>query len=59
MNKKIFIDELRKYLIANDIEDVAEITAEYEDHFMRKAADGYSEDEISAKLGNPKDRRRI
>ena len=35
--------------------DCDEIVYEYEQHFAFKLKDGYSEEEISAKLGNPAD----
>ena len=43
--------ELKKRGIA-DSDDILE---EYEQHFAFKLADGYSEEEIAAKLGSPKD----
>lgn len=53
MTKKEFMtllsDELRKRKIT-DAEDIIE---EYEQHFAFKLADGYSEEEIAARLGNP------
>jgi hypothetical protein len=36
------------------IQDVDEIVAEYEQHFSIKMADGYSEEEIAARLGDPR-----
>ena len=42
-------DELKKY----NITDTADIVSEYEQHFAFKMADGFSEEEIAAKLGNP------
>lgn len=53
MTKKEFMtllsDELRKRKIT-DAEDIIE---EYEQHFAFKLADGYSEEEIAARLGDP------
>lgn len=55
MNKQDFMAELEKQLKERNISDFAEILAEYEQHFIFKLADGYSEDEISARLGHPLD----
>ena len=41
--------ELRKRNVA----DSADVVEEYEQHFAFKLSDGYSEEEIAAKLGNP------
>ncbi len=51
MNRKEFIETLTKKLRDNNINDFEEIIAEYEEHFDFKLADGYSEEEIAAKLG--------
>ncbi len=53
MKKNDFLDKLTKELRDNQIDDIDDIIAEYEDHFSYKTADGYSEEEIAAKLGNP------
>lgn len=37
------------------VADCGDILEEYEQHFVFKLADGYSEEEIAAKLGSPKD----
>ena len=42
-------DELKK----RGVEDADDVAAEYEQHFAFKLADGYSEEEIAAKLGDP------
>jgi uncharacterized membrane protein len=55
MNKQTFMDELKKGLGARGVEDLEDILADYEEHFARKTADGYSEEETARKLGNPKD----
>ena len=39
----------------NNVSDVEEIIAEYDEHFSFKLSDGYSEEEIAAKLGNPEE----
>jgi len=54
MNKAEFINTLTNTLKERNIRDVDEIVAEYEQHFSFKMADGYSEEEIAARLGDPK-----
>lgn len=54
MNKTEFINTLTNTLREREIKDVDEIVAEYEQHFSFKMADGYSEEEIAARLGDPK-----
>lgn len=53
MNKEKYLSVLRKELHSNRVEDIEEIIAEYEDHFAHKTADGYSEEEIAARLEKP------
>lgn len=53
MNKNKFLDELEESLGKNNVEEINDILAQYEEHFLRKIADGYSEEEIAVKLGNP------
>ena len=53
MNRIEFLRRLREKLNALAVGDVEEIVAQYEEHFAYKQADGYSEEEIAAKLGNP------
>ena len=53
MSKQKFMDGLVKQLERNSVEEIGDIVSEYEEHFKRKAADGYSEEEIAAKLGDP------
>ena len=55
MDKNTWIKELTGYLKAQNIDDIDEIISEYDEHFARKAADGYSEEEIAVKLGGPKE----
>ena len=54
MNKTEFINTLTSILKERKIKDIDEIVAEYEQHFLIKMADGYSEEEIAARLGDPK-----
>lgn len=53
MKKDYFMQKLTKKLHDNNINDIEEILNEYENHFTYKLDDGYSEEEISRKLGNP------
>lgn len=53
MTKIEFMTQLRHELNKRKLADAAEIVEEYEQHFVFKLADGYSEEEIAAKLGNP------
>lgn len=55
MNKDTYLRELRSRLKADNISDADDIIAEYEEHFRLKLADGCSEDEVSAMLGDPED----
>lgn len=53
MNRQSYLNELRNHLKSHDVEDIDEILDEYDEHFTRKMADGYTEEEIAAKLGRP------
>ena len=53
MNKKQYLDALQKELLQNGVTDVGDVLADYEAHFTRKALDGYTEEEIAHRLGNP------
>ncbi|MDD4164743.1 MAG: DUF1700 domain-containing protein [Eubacteriales bacterium] len=53
MNKNDFLSELERALKENKVTEREDILSEYEEHFRFKLADGYSEEEIAAKLGNP------
>lgn len=55
MDKKTFLGELEKDLKFRGISDIEGIVEEYEDHFNFKMADGFTEQEIAARLGNPLD----
>ena len=54
MTKNEYLSELRSELKKNNVIDMEDIVSEYEQHFAFKLADGYSEEEIAAKLGVPK-----
>jgi len=53
LRKNEFLSKLADELKKNNIADSDEIINEYEQHFAFKMADGFSEEEIAAKLGNP------
>ena len=55
MNKHDYLSQLNEALKANKVVEIEEIVAEYEEHFIRKTADGYTEDEISVKIGSPEE----
>jgi len=54
MKKNEYLAELKSELKKNNASDIDDIMLEYEQHFAFKMADGYSEEEIAAKLGTPK-----
>ncbi len=54
MTKLEFLEKLTTELNHRNVADTADIMEEYEQHFAFKLADGYSEEEISAKLGDPR-----
>jgi len=53
MTKQEYLNELKTELNKNSITDAEDIITEYEQHFLFKLADGYSEEEIAVKLGAP------
>lgn len=53
MTRNEFLSKLTDELKKKYITDAADIITEYEQHFAFKMADGFSEEEIAAKLGNP------
>lgn len=53
MTKTEFLTELARELEKRNVVDAADIMEEYEQHFAFKLADGYSQEEIAAKLGAP------
>lgn len=55
MKRNEFISQLTNELNKRKIADAAEIVTEYDQHFAFKLADGFSEEEIAAKLGSPEE----
>lgn len=55
MNKRQYLESLREELKANNIEDIEEIIADYEEHFDCKADEGFTEEETAQKLSAPKE----
>ena len=55
MTKNEFMARLTSELRKKNVADAADVTQEYEQHFAFKLADGYSEEEIAAKLGSPEE----
>lgn len=53
MTKNEFMSRLEDALEQKNVNDIAEILSEYEQHFTFKMADGYTEEEIAEKLGDP------
>jgi len=53
MNKQEYMLELEKSLKARKVQDIADILGEYEQHFIFKLSDGYSEEEIANRLEKP------
>lgn len=55
MTKKEYLDELRKELKLNNVDDIDDIVLEYEEHFDFKQEEGFTEEEIAKKLSSPKE----
>ena len=53
MNRAHFMAQLRDGLSGLHHTDISDIVADYESHFADGAADGRSEDEVAAALGDP------
>lgn len=53
MTRNEFLTKLTAELSNRNVADAADVVSEYEQHFAFKLADGYSEEEIAAKLGDP------
>lgn len=54
MNKQQYLDALQKAFKAANVAEIDDILDEYRQHFDNKLADGYAENEIAAKLDDPK-----
>ena len=52
MTKLEYLNELKAELNKNAVVDAEEILSEYEQHFLFKLADGFTEEEIAVKLGS-------
>ncbi|NLC26721.1 MAG: DUF1700 domain-containing protein [Fastidiosipila sp.] len=55
MTRSAFLEKLEKELKQYKVPDVREIIEEYEQHFAFKMEDGFTEEEIAGKLGNPQE----
>ncbi len=53
MTKNEYLVQLKQALARRGIKDYADILSEYDQHFAFKFADGYTEEEVAAKLGAP------
>lgn len=53
MTKQDYLNELKAELNKNAVADADDVVSEYEQHFLFKLADGFTEEEIAAKLGSP------
>lgn len=53
MTRNEFMEKQTEELRRRRVGDAAEVAEEYEQHFAFKLADGYSEEEIAARLGDP------
>jgi uncharacterized membrane protein len=53
MTKLEYLNDLKAELIKNSVADAEDIVSEFEQHFLFKLADGYTEEEIASKLGVP------
>ena len=53
MKKAEFLNKLNEELKKRNVPDAADILEEYEQHFDLKLADGFFEEEIAARLGDP------
>jgi len=55
MNKQDYLAALEKALKSAGVRDFGDIIEEYSEHFDMKTADGFSEEEIAAKLARPEE----
>ena len=53
MTRAEFMEKLERELRARKVPEPEDILAEYRRHFEYKLADGYSEEETAARLGDP------
>ena len=53
MTKNEFMMQFENELRKRNVSDSVDVAEEYERHFAFKLADGYSEEEIASKLGDP------
>lgn len=53
MTRTEFLQQLEQELQKRGVSDAEDIVEEYREHFAFKLADGYSQEEIAAKLGSP------
>ena len=53
MKKNEYLSALLSELKKKNVSDAADILSEYEQHFAFKLTDGFTEEEIAAKLGDP------
>ena len=53
MTRETYISELTRLLKKQNTPDIEDIVAEYDAHFAYKTADGFTEEEVAAKLGSP------
>lgn len=53
MTKHEFLNQFSMALQKNHVRDAEEVLSEYEQHFELKEKDGYPEEEIAARLGEP------
>ena len=53
MTEKQFLETLTAALSSRHVEEVEDILEEYRAHFCYKRSDGYTEEEICKKLGDP------
>lgn len=55
MTKEQYLSELKKQLKSNGISDFEDILAEYDEYFVLKAKEGFTEEEVARKLSSPED----
>ena len=53
MTRNEYLEQLRQALVRRGVNDYEDILGEYDQHFAFKLADGYVEEAIAAKLGEP------